>query len=138
MADENKATAPVQNETGIAAASTTETTAAQPAVSEGKGKGKAVEPVVEDDDDDDDDDEEDDEDEDDDDPDEVIEDFDGEGALDPSNILPSRPRRAAAAKVTDYSSEEAIRKAGIPAEEGGSKEEDEDQDASYMDTGDDN
>ncbi|CAD6919115.1 unnamed protein product [Tilletia controversa] len=121
-----------------ATAPSTATTDAVAPDSKGKGKGKAPQPADDDDDDDDDEDDEDeDDDEDDEDLDEVVEDFDGQDGLDPKNILPSRPRRAAASKVSDYSSEDAIRKAGIKADGEGSKDE-EDEDASYMDTADDN
>ncbi|KAK0532236.1 hypothetical protein OC835_003403 [Tilletia horrida] len=104
-----------------------------------------------DDDDDDDDDDEDGEDEDeeddDDDDDEDDEEEDGEEAdgeepdiadigdgLDAGNIIEARPRRKAAAKVTDYTSEEAIRKAGVaPTDAAADGGDDEELDASYLD-----
>ncbi|KAK0547757.1 hypothetical protein OC845_003952 [Tilletia horrida] len=58
--------------------------------------------------------------------------------LDSSNIIATRPKRAAAAKVSDYTSEEAIRKAGVaPQDEEAAAADGEDADQTYMDADDD-
>ncbi|KAE8244289.1 hypothetical protein A4X13_0g6699 [Tilletia indica] len=121
-----------------------------------KGKRKAPELIDleeedEDDDDDEEDDEDDDEDDEDDDDDEDDEDDDDDSendeemeeeqnlndGLDASNIIEARPKRKAASKIADYTSEEAIRKAGVaPNDEGAAGGEDEDADATYMDEAD--
>ncbi|KAI0775822.1 hypothetical protein BD413DRAFT_611293 [Trametes elegans] len=84
----------------------------------GKGKGKLVQEDVMDDDEDDDEEEEDEEE------DEEMEEEDDLSELDPSAIINTGGRRTRGVRV-DYSSAEALAKAGLKAEDAGEDDENE-------------
>ncbi|UZJ56092.1 hypothetical protein CBS101457_005412 [Exobasidium rhododendri] len=101
-----------------------------PSSDKGKGKRKAVEELArnvivetDDDDEDDEDDDDDDDDEDDDDSEDDDEDDLEMDEVDPSDIIPPSSRRSARSGRIDYSSEEALKKAGLAPTQGGEDEE---------------